>query len=159
MTKNKETKKISKRVKQRLFSMGTLSIVLFVIFCFNVASYSYKIITLTNEEKELSTKLDDLKTEREELLVEIEKLQDPDYLARYARETYYYTKDGEYVIKVDEAKDYLQSKSDDYGSEIDDASSKLDDIKNVCKKYKYVISSTSILFGIAVIYIIRKSRH
>ena len=38
------------------------------------------------------------------LELEITKLQDKDYVARYARENYLYTKDGEYVIKVDDTK-------------------------------------------------------
>jgi len=39
--------------------------------------------------------------ESKDLKNEINKLQDKDYVARYARENYLYTKDGEYVIKVD----------------------------------------------------------
>ena len=34
--------------------------------------------------------------------MEIQKLKDPDYLARYARENYLYSKDGEYIIKIEE---------------------------------------------------------
>ena len=30
------------------------------------------------------------------------KLQDPDYIARYAREKYLYSKDGEFILKIPE---------------------------------------------------------
>ena len=34
--------------------------------------------------------------------MDADKLQDPDYIARYAREKYFYSKDGEYIIKIPE---------------------------------------------------------
>ena len=92
--------RISKSRKRRLAVLGTLSIVAFIFFCVNVFNYTYKIISLTKREKELAQVLDELKTEKEHLDNEIEKLQDEEYIARYAREKYLYTKNGEYVIKI-----------------------------------------------------------
>ena len=34
--------------------------------------------------------------------MDVDKLQDPDYIARYAREKYLYSKDGEFIIKIPE---------------------------------------------------------
>ena len=39
-------------------------------------------------------------SEKEVLETDVVKLQDPDYVAKYAREKYLYTKDGELVIKI-----------------------------------------------------------
>lgn len=52
------------------------------------------------EKKVLTTELEELKKEEEVLRANVDKLKDPDYIARYAREKYLYTKDGEYVIKL-----------------------------------------------------------
>ena len=40
------------------------------------------------------------KKEQKEYTVKLEKLQDPDYVARYAREKYLYSKDGEIIIRI-----------------------------------------------------------
>lgn len=135
---NKKVRKITKASKRRLVTLGTFSIVLFAIFCLNVCNYTSKIINLTKQEKELVLKLDQLKTEKEELAIEIEKLQDPAYLANYAREKYLYSKDGEYVIKIDETEKTI------------------DEIKHTNTRYKYAIGSSVLLLGVLIVYIIRK---
>ena len=38
--------------------------------------------------------------EKEVLETDVIKLQDPEYVAKYAREKYLYTKDGELIIKI-----------------------------------------------------------
>ena len=34
--------------------------------------------------------------------MDVEKLEDPDYIARYAREKYMYSKDGEIILRLPE---------------------------------------------------------
>ena len=51
-------------------------------------------------QEELKKKLNDLKDEQAALEVDANKLQDPDYIARYAREKYSYSKDGEIFINL-----------------------------------------------------------
>ena len=58
----------------------------------------------------LKTQLKDLKKEEKNKKTDLTKLQDEDYIARYAREQYLYTKDGEYVIKIDEEEEILVEK-------------------------------------------------
>ena len=43
---------------------------------------------------------DKLKEKEDELKVDASKLQDPDYIARYAREKYSYSKDGEIILRI-----------------------------------------------------------
>ena len=50
--------------------------------------------------KELKQKLTDLKEKEDQLQVDADKLQDPDYIARYAREKYAYSKDGEIILRI-----------------------------------------------------------
>ena len=49
-------------------------------------------------DKELTS----LKEKEEELKVDANKLQNPDYIARYAREKYLYSKDGEFILQIPE---------------------------------------------------------
>lgn len=147
-------RRISKASKRRLLTAGLFSIFLFLYFCFTVVTYTYKIVSLSNQESNLKIKLNQLKTNREELLVEIEKLQDPDYLARYAREAYYYTKDGEYVIKLDK----MEETTEEFGSEISRIEEVLSEIKNISSKYKYVVLTSVLLLSGSIIYVIKKSR-
>ena len=104
MAKKKKMSKVSKR---RLVVLGPLCIFAFVYLAFCLTSSVIKIYNLHQEKINLENELTTLKEEEEELKIEIDRLKDPDYLARYARENYLYSKDGEYVIKIDEKKKEL----------------------------------------------------
>lgn len=61
----------------------------------------WKQLLQTKKDKDFYTEeLAKLEEEEEYLKVEVEKLQDPDYVARYAREQYLYSKDGEFNIRI-----------------------------------------------------------
>ncbi len=51
-------------------------------------------------KKDLEDKYNQLVDTEDELNDEVNKLQDPEYVAKYAREKYLYTKDGEIIIDV-----------------------------------------------------------
>lgn len=93
-------KKISKGVKHRLSVLFPLSILIFIGCLWTISSYAYNIYSLKKEEAILKEELKELINKEEELNDEIIKLKDPDYIAKYARENYFYTKKGEYVIKI-----------------------------------------------------------
>ena len=80
--------------------LGLLSI--FIIFgvTFSIGKYWIEICDKYQEKKELDEKLTSLKEKEEELQVDAKKLQNPDYVARYAREKYSYSKDGEYILQI-----------------------------------------------------------
>lgn len=102
VVKKMAKKKITKTAKRRL-TVLTPIVFLAIGYCaFTLITTVISIYKLHNEETELKEELKNLKGNSEELKTEIEKLQDKDYVARYARENYLYTRDGEYVIKVDE---------------------------------------------------------
>lgn len=100
MTKRK--KKISKASKRRLVFLAPLCIMAFLYLGVCSISSFVKLYNLHNEKNELNQQLEQLQEDEEELKIEIDRLNDPDYLARYARENYLYSKDGEYVIKIDD---------------------------------------------------------
>ena len=64
-------------------------------------NYIININNLGNQQKELKGQLEMLKGEEEDLKTEVLKLQDPDYIARYAREHYLYSKDDELLIRIE----------------------------------------------------------
>ncbi len=95
--------RIKKTVKRRATILGIFFFIVFIVLIVTSLSYVYQIRNLKNEERKLEEQLKELKLSEEELSVEINRLKDPNYIAKYAREKYYYTKDGEYVIKIDES--------------------------------------------------------
>jgi len=93
-------KKVSKKSKRRLMTFGLVSIFAIGYFCFTLFGYIYNYIKLTNEEQVLQSQLSDLQKEKYELKIEIQKLNDPNYAIRYAKEKFLYSSDGEYIIKI-----------------------------------------------------------
>lgn len=98
MTRSKKKSKIKNR--RRLLFLCTGSIVLIVVLCLTLGNCWTEIFAKYQEKKELENKLVELKEKEEELKVDVKKMKDPDYIARYAREKYLYSKDGEIVIQI-----------------------------------------------------------
>ena len=80
---------------------GVISIAAIGYFFVTLFSYTYNYISLRAEEKKLQNELVALQDEKANLKIEIEKLNDPEYVARYAKENFLYSADGEYVIKIE----------------------------------------------------------
>ena len=108
-------KKVPKKAKRRLLVFGPIAVFMIVYCPFTLVTTATDLYTLKNEEKQLSNKLSTLKTNASDLKTEINKLQDKDYVARYARENYLYTKNGEYVITTEEKteKEKIKTKKDE----------------------------------------------
>ena len=93
-------KLVHKRKKSGLFFplfMLSFTVVLLLSVVYNDVN---SIIQKKTETTELSVKYNDLLEEEASLNSEVTKLQDPEYIARYAREKYLYTKDGERILKI-----------------------------------------------------------
>ena len=99
--KLKKTKSKVKKTRRMLF-LGVGSIIIIIIMTFTIGKYWIEIINKYNEKKELEQQLVKLKEKEEELRLDANKLKDPDYIARYAREKYSYSKDGEFILKIPE---------------------------------------------------------
>lgn len=101
-TKQISKKKVGKKAKGRMF-------LAFLFFGVIISGLSYKffdniskINKMKEEKHELQERLSSLKDEEKSLNIDIQKLQDPAYVARYAREKYLYSKDGELIIRITE---------------------------------------------------------
>ena len=97
------TKKKKKKLKSniRLFFAflvfgGIISILGYNFAC-NIASIN----KMNIEKKQLQSKIVLLKEEKENLENDILKLEDPNYIAKYVREKYFYSKDGELILRMD----------------------------------------------------------
>lgn len=87
---------------RRMLIFGVGSILIIVATTFTIGKYWVEIYDKYQENKQLDAKLSDLKDEEEKLKLDALKLQDPEYIARYAREKYLYSKEGEFIIKIPE---------------------------------------------------------
>ena len=94
------SRKLTKKSKRRVLLISVVTISLISLIVVNIFSV-WKQLLVKREEKIFYTEeLEKLKEEEAYLKVEVEKLQDPDYVARYAREQYLYSKDGEFNIRI-----------------------------------------------------------
>lgn len=77
----------------------------FVVFLcfiiFSVVSVLKKIVVLNKEKNQLKEVLYEAKEEKKYLESEVERFNDEEYVARFAREKYLFSKDGEYIIKIE----------------------------------------------------------
>lgn len=94
-------RRVTKKDKRRIFVLICVFVPLLTFFVSNMVSYWSSIYTNIKDKKELDKVYASYLEEEELLKSEIEKLQDDEYIARYAREKYLYSKDGEIIIKID----------------------------------------------------------
>ena len=95
--KNKKSK-----FKYRLCLFMPACLCILITIFVSVGSYWVQISEKYQEKRELEDLILTLKEKEEELKVDVEKLQDPEYVARYAREKYMYSKDGEIILRLPE---------------------------------------------------------
>ncbi len=127
----------NKKSRRRLAIFGTLSLIVIGYFLFNLCYYSYRIMVLEKSKSSLESELSTLKKDEENLASDIQKLKDPEYIAKFARENYMYSKDGEYIIKIED-NDVIEDKE---VSSFD---------------YKYLIFGSCVCLGLLFIYILKK---
>ena len=132
--------RVTKASKNRLLIFGSLSLFIICYFIFTIVMYIYNIGSLNIRKDVLNNNLTELKREEKILTNEIEKLQDPAYIAKYAREHYSYSKNGEYIIKINDKEKEEENR---------------EFILNI--NYKYVIFG-SLLFLLLIIGILRKKK-
>lgn len=99
-----------KTIKKQKAKKSTLRFLVFWVACIiisgtvalSISKLWSEIYQKYKEKKDLDQKLVELKSQEKELKVDVEKMQDPEYIARYLREKYLYSKDGEYIIRIPE---------------------------------------------------------
>ena len=139
MVMDMSKRRISKASKRRLSFLGPLCLIAIFYSAFLLLYNAYTIYELSMEKENLENKLVKLQEESENLKTDIEKLNDDEYLANYAREHYLYSKDGEYIIHIE---DSLEDSIDNIET-------------NINKNYILIGAS---LFVIILLYIIKRGK-
>lgn len=99
---------VKKRKKYTAKTTGRMIIIfLFFVTVISTLGYTlfnnlYKINDIKNKLEELDKEKVTLLEKEEELEADIKRLSDPEYIARYAREKYLYSKEGEIILRMDE---------------------------------------------------------
>lgn len=138
--KRKRTKRSNKKAKRRLLLLAPICLIVIGYFLISSTKYILNIVDLNREEANLQQQLLQLKEDEGSLKNEIEKLKDPDYIARFARENYLYSKNGEYIIKITDQKNKKKQSE-----------------TNLNDTYlKYIAGGCCIMGVILLIWIIRK---
>ena len=127
----------SARMRIRFSVLVAFGCIIYFIFCLGYELY--QVHNLKVEEHNLKAEYKKIKKEQEELKIKIEQLNDPEYLAKYARENYSYSKDGEYIIKLKEKDE-----------EISKVKKKIDD--------NYMIIGISAFMFIVIVFALKKSK-
>ena len=89
-----------KKKRLRFFVYCSIIIAIFLVTFLSCAPDLIKIHNTKKEINELKTKYEKLLSEEDKLSDDVVKLQDSEYAAKYAREKYLYTKDGELIIDL-----------------------------------------------------------
>lgn len=97
---SKVVKKKPKKKALRVLFFGVASCAFMIYFFGIVVNVSLDIVNKYKEKESLNNKLLELKEKEQELSLDVEKLKDPEYIARYLREKFLYSKEDEYIIKI-----------------------------------------------------------
>ncbi len=98
--KKRETKVSMKKNVKRLLVFGLFSVAVISFVLVSVYKVINQIVEKYKEADTLENRIAALTEEENDLNNEINRLQDKDYLARYAREKYFYSKNGELIIRI-----------------------------------------------------------
>lgn len=96
----KKRRKKSSKHKIRMFFAFVIFGGITAVLGYNLLNNLISIREMNVEKKELKNKIVDLEKEKKVLETDIMKLEDPDYIAKYVREKYYYSKDGEVILRI-----------------------------------------------------------
>lgn len=90
---------VTKKEKRRLTLIILAFIFIITFMCINIFPDWLKIMSNKKELTVLETSYKELLDDEEALKAEVQKLQNPEYLERYAKEKFLYTKDREIIIR------------------------------------------------------------
>ena len=95
-------RKVGQKTKFRVTFLILGFIISSVLFVSSIFSYMTQIMKTKEEINQLKNAYEEKLEEEDELNDEINRLQDPEYLAKYAREKYLYSKHDEIIIKIED---------------------------------------------------------
>lgn len=93
--------KSTRKQKRRLLFISLTIIVLLVCLVTSVSKDITQIYKNRKEVANLTSKYESLLDKQKKLSSEVAKMQDPEYVVRYAKEKYLYSTDNEIIIRFD----------------------------------------------------------
>ncbi len=106
--------KRKKKKDNKLYVLLVVTCFVLIIALIGTVFKDYStVIKNRKETSELEVKYQDLLEEETSLNSEVVKLQDPVFVARYAREKYLYSKNGETILRIIDAEQDYPKKQDD----------------------------------------------
>ena len=94
-------RKMTRKERRRIFMTFIICILVIGISVISSVDNVLDIIEKNNEKEKLTSTLEKLEEQEKILEDDVEKLKNPEYAARYAREKYLYSKNGEKILKID----------------------------------------------------------
>jgi len=92
-------RKVTKKEKRRLILITTIFAFIITFMCINILPDWLKIMANKKEISSLELSYKNLLDNEEALKAEVQKLHNPEYVERYAKERYLYTKENELIIR------------------------------------------------------------
>lgn len=100
MAKRKSSKKLKRKRMRRIFFVTLVCLAINSYIVYSIGSILNNVYEMKKENKKLDVQLEELKEEEDVLKSEVNKLKDPVYVAKYAREKFFYSGDNEYIIRM-----------------------------------------------------------
>ncbi len=135
----KKKTSVSIQARRRLFFVRPICFGLIMLVLITFAKYSVDLYKLNNEKRQKDQEYVSLQEDAEYLRNEIVKLHDPEELAKFARENYLYSKNGELILQVNKE---------------DDKKAVNDDTKKITNQQTIIICAIGI--GLILLYVIIK---
>lgn len=85
--------------------VGFIYIGISAVLIYTLVINGYRVFEQKNQVVKLEKRKAELEEEKKSLAQEVELLNDDDYVARYARDNYIFSKDGETVVKLPDSKE------------------------------------------------------
>lgn len=100
MARRKSSKKLKRKRMRRILLVTLVCLAINSYVIYSVGSILTDVYNMKQERKKLNGELEELKEEEDILKSEVKKLRDPVYVAKYAREKFFYSGDNEYIIRM-----------------------------------------------------------
>ena len=97
----KKKHKYTKKTKGRMFVVFVFFGAIISTLGYTLINYLQQINSMSHEKTSLKKEKITLKDKQESLEADIDRLSDSEYIARYAREKYFYSKGGELILRID----------------------------------------------------------
>lgn len=102
MAKTQREQKQMLYKRRRLTLMFVVAFVLFTFMGINLFRNGQHLLSLQQNHKEVKKEYADVETTKKDLEDEVKLLKDPEYVEKFARAKYFYSKEGEQVYSIPE---------------------------------------------------------